>query len=108
MKLRLPMLAATSDVTALVIISMALQTGDVKKRPRARAAARAVVSAPEPAALTMRATAPPPAAAGATFETRRAKAIVPAIGGCATVLILFKRANPPARGWHGPSPSPCP
>jgi hypothetical protein len=42
---------------------MALETGGVKKSPRARAAARVVASAPELTASTMRATTPTPAAA---------------------------------------------
>jgi hypothetical protein len=63
MKLRLPMSAGTRDVTALVIVSMALETGGGKKSPRARAAVRDTASALGAAAITMRAATPTPAAA---------------------------------------------
>jgi hypothetical protein len=58
MKLILPILADTGDVTALMVASMALDIGGTKKSPRARAAAGAV--ALEDIALTIRSTAPVP------------------------------------------------
>jgi hypothetical protein len=56
-------LAGTSDVTVSVIVSMALETGNVKKSPKARPAARVVASALGITALAMRATMPTPVAA---------------------------------------------
>ena len=56
------MLVRALDVTMLVIVSMALETGGAKKSPRARAAARAVASALRETASTLRAAAPARAA----------------------------------------------
>src|SRR5262249_57092263 len=63
MRLRLPILAGTSGVTMLVIQSMALETGGMRKSPQASAAARVVASALEVTALTARAATPTPVAA---------------------------------------------
>src|SRR6516225_300242 len=57
------MLAGTSDVTILVIQSMALESGGVKKSPQASAAAGVVASALEVAARTTRAMTPTPVSA---------------------------------------------
>ena len=71
MRLRLPILAGTSGVTMLVMVSMALATGGVRKSPQASAAARVAASAPEVTALTTRA-ATPTSVAEILFIVRRA------------------------------------
>src|SRR5262249_30458621 len=60
MRLRLPILAGTSGVTMLVMVSMALATGGVRNSPQASAAARVVASALEVTALMTRAATPTP------------------------------------------------
>src|SRR5919199_856246 len=74
MKLRAPMLAATSDVAVAVMASMAVETGGVKKSPNARAAARVVAGVLEPAAFTMR-PATPRAVAATNLTSMRARSI---------------------------------
>src|SRR5262249_60125382 len=71
MRLRLPILAGTSGVTMLVMVSMALETGGVRKSPQASAAARVVASALEVTALMTRAATPTPVAE-IPFIVRRA------------------------------------
>src|SRR5262249_50596208 len=69
-KPRSPILAGTSGVTMLVIQSMALEIGGVKKSAQASAAAGVVASALEVAARTTRATTPTPVAAIALIVRR--------------------------------------